>query len=71
MSSQPNALAVAFGGTGGALGWPLLWWLLPLVPIALVIRAVFWALARSDECQRQLQLEGLAPDHQRHRSRSP
>ena len=54
------ALAVSFGDTGGEVGWALLWWLLPLGPIGFVIRAVFRALGRSDEYQRQLQLEGLS-----------
>lgn len=54
------ALAVSFGDTGGHVGWQLLWWLLPLVPIGLVIGAVFRALGRSDEYQRRLQLEGMS-----------
>lgn len=54
------ALAVAFGDTGGEVGWRLLWWLVPMIPIGLVIRAVFRALGRSDEYQRRLQLEGMS-----------
>ncbi len=54
------ALAVSFGDTGGELGWRLLWWLAPLVPIGVVIWAVFRALGRCDEYQRQIQLEGLS-----------
>ncbi len=50
-------LAVAFGGDAG---WRVLWWLVPLVPVVLVIRAVFRALQRSDEYQRGLQLEGMS-----------
>lgn len=53
-------LAVSFGDTGGEIGWQLLWWLVPLVPVGFVIRAVFRALGRSDEYQRRLQLEGLS-----------
>lgn len=54
------ALAVSFGDAEGEVGWRLLWWLLPLVPIGFVIRAVFRAVGRSDEYQRQLQLEGMS-----------
>lgn len=52
--------AVSFGDTGGGAGWRLLWWVVPLVPVGLVVRAVVRALGRSDEYQRQVQLEGLS-----------
>ena len=54
------ALAGSFGDTGGELGPRLLWWLVPLIPVGLVIRAVIRALGRSDEYQRRLQLEGMS-----------
>ena len=53
-------LALWLGDTGGEVDARLLWWLLPLAPVGLVIRAVVRALHRSDEYQRDIQLVGMS-----------
>ena len=50
----------AWGGLDGDSPWRYAWALLPLAPVALVVRAVVRALRRSDEYARLLLLTDLA-----------
>jgi ABC-type transport system involved in multi-copper enzyme maturation permease subunit len=42
------------------LSWSVLWWVLPVLATAFVLRAAWRYVQRIDEYQRQLQLESLA-----------